>query len=103
MMQHMLVVTASASATSANGFFSLKRMTLSDGADTSSVADASTAPKASRFHQRWMDATQSFASTGVLSWNFSPSRSVMSHCILSALIVWPSAICGCGRYLSSSP
>ena len=103
MMQHMLVVTASASASSGNGFFSRKRICLSDGADTSSVAARSTPPNPSRCHQRWMLATQSRASTGVPSWNFSPSRSVMSHCLPSAPTVWPAAICGCGWKLLSWP
>src|SRR5579875_665443 len=103
MMHVMLSMPASALGSSGNGFFSRKRTTLSDGAETSSVAAISTEPKESTLPQRCTEATQSRASTGVLSWNLSPSRSVMSHCLPSLLVVWPAAICGCGWYLLSTP
>ena len=87
--------SASAFGSRANGFFSLKRITLSDGADSSSVRYISVPPNGLRLPKRCIVATQSRASTGVPSWNISPSRNVRSHCLPSSLITWPSTICGC--------
>ena len=86
----------SASGSSGNGFFSRNWMVLSSGADSSSVAASSAWPNASRLPQRWMLATQSRASTGSPSWNFSPSRSVSFHSLPSFSMVWPATICGDG-------
>ncbi len=92
---------ASAVGSSAKGCFSLMRITLSDGALISSVRAISACPIGSRTTQRLIVATQSFASTGVLSWKRSPSRSVMSHCLPSPETWWPSTICGCTPKLAS--
>ncbi len=93
---HMFVPTLpSASGSSGNGRFRRKRDGLVVGADSSSVAASSACPNASRLPQRWMLATQSRASTGVPSWNFSPSRSVSRQDLPSGSVVKPATICGC--------
>ena len=70
-------------------------MTLSEGALTSSVRAVSAVPIGSRCPKRLIVATQSFARTGLPSWNLSPSRRVNSHCSPSLEVVWPATICGC--------
>ena len=97
MMTGTLMSTASASGTNANGLFSRRRISLSVGAEISSVRASITAPNASRCPQRRMLATASRARTGVPSWKRNPSRSVSSHCLPSSLTTWPATICGCGR------
>ncbi len=94
---------ASATGTSANGFFSRMRMTRSDGADTSSVRLIIALPNASRWPQRRMHATQSRASTFSPSWKRRPSRSVSSQVRPSFSTLWPSTICGCGWKFASRP
>ncbi len=84
----------SAIGSSGKGRFSRKRMVASSGAESASVARISAAPKASRFAQRPMLATQSRASTRAPSCQTRPGRSVRSHCLPSSLTTWPSTICG---------
>ena len=67
------------------------------------MREPSAMPNASTWIQRLIEATQSAATTGELSWNFSPSRSVMVQVSLSSETVWPAAICGCGAKFSSLP
>ena len=74
----------SAVGSSGNGFFSRKRIEVSSGALISSVAAISAWPNASRLPQRCRLATQSRPSTGVLSWNISPGRSLIVQVLPSA-------------------
>jgi hypothetical protein len=83
--------------------FSRIRMVLSSGADISSVRAASAWPSASRLLARATEATMSRASTGLPSWNFSPSRSLPSQVRPSAESVAPDSICGCGLPPLSRP
>ena len=80
----MLVGLASAIGKSGNGRFSRTVSVLSAGAASSSVAASRAWPKASIVPQRWMLATASRASTGVPSWNSSPSRNISVQSLPSA-------------------
>ena len=86
-----------------NGLCSRMRKARSLSATTSAVAAPSTRPNESRAIQRRMLATASRASTGVPSWNISPSRSVKRQVAPSSSTLCPAAICGCGRDCASSP
>ena len=96
-------VLASASGSSGNGRIRRNTMLRSSGADTSAVAAISADPNASRTAQRRTLATQSRASTGVPSWNRSPSRSVSRHSNPSASTTCPATICGRATKDSSCP
>ncbi len=93
----------SASGSSANGALSLKTMVRSSPAERLSVAAISAWPKLSRLPQRSMLATQSRASTGVPSWNFSPSRSAIFQVLPSSSVTAPAAICGETAYFAFWP
>ncbi len=69
-------------------------MVRSSGALSSAVAASRRWPKPSRTPQRRMLATQSFASTGEPSWNFSPVRSFSVQRSPSAATSWLSTIWG---------
>ncbi|MNT29467.1 hypothetical protein D3C72_1652070 [compost metagenome] len=93
----------SACRISGNGFLSWNWIVLSSSAVSDSVACIRERPIRSFLAQRWMLATASCARTGAPSWNFNPSRSVIFHSSPPFSLVWPAAICGLGRYCSSSP
>ena len=76
-------------------------MVLSSVAESSSVSAMMVRPNGSRFAQRWMEATQSFASTRSPSCHFRPSRRVMRTSLPSFSVVRPSAICGRATNLPS--
>ena len=78
-------------------------MVRSVGAEISSTTDINEIANVSRTPQRLIDATTSRPRTGVLSWNFSPSRRVMVQSFASASTTTPSAICGCACICSSMP
>ena len=104
MIGHMEVADLpSASGNCGNGRLSRKRIVLSSGALSSSVASISAWPNASRTPQRLMLATQSRASTGVPSWNLSPVRRPSRHSRLSGLRTAPATICGVARNFASRP
>ena len=77
-----------------NGRLVRMRMLRSSGAVNSAICSSTEMPNTSRAPQRLMLATTSRPSTGVLSWNFSPSRRVMVQSVKSAFHTAPSAICG---------
>ena len=63
---------------------------LSSAAVSSSVIPIKVRPNESRFPQRWIEATQSRASTGVPSWNFRPLRRPMRTSLPSSSLVRPA-------------
>ena len=71
-------------------------MVRSSVASILSTASIIIAPKASRLPQRLMLAAQSWARTGVPSWNHKSSRSLIFQVRQSSSTVWPAAICGAG-------
>jgi hypothetical protein len=83
-------------ASSGNGFFNRQTKVRSSGASIAATRALNVSLTASRLSQRCSEATQSRASTGVPSWNTSPSRSFIVQRLPSSSIVWPSIICGCG-------
>jgi hypothetical protein len=93
----------STSSSGGNGRVSLIWMVLSSAAVMPSTERIMICAAESRAAQRWIEATQSCARTGVPSWNLRPSRSLMRQVRLSSLTVWPSAICGFGRNCASTP
>lgn len=94
---------ASASTTTPIGRLSRMRKLRSSGLSMRSVKPSRAWPKLSRAPQRLIEATQSTPRTGVPSWNFRPSRRRKDHVRLSSETVWPSTICGVGRFFASTP
>ena len=79
------------------------RIVLSSTATISSERWITRFSSGSRCPPRWIEATQSRASTGVPSWNFNPSRSVSVYCLPSFSTFSPASICNCGCNFASSP
>ena len=93
----------SALNSSGKGFFSRKRMRRSSTTSSASTTVSSFWPKGLRFIQRVSEGTTSCARTGSPSWNLRPGRSVIVTTLPPSSVTWPSAICGCGAKLASSP
>ena len=83
-----------ASSTRPKGSLSVSVKLLSPVTANSAPAAIKAWPRVSFLAQRWIDATQSSALTGVPSLNFRPGRSVKLQLLPSSEAVQLSTICG---------
>ncbi|MCY1514705.1 hypothetical protein D9M68_492540 [compost metagenome] len=83
-----------ASSTRPKGSFSVSVKVLSPVAASSAPAAIMAWPSVSFFAQRWIEATQSSAFTGVPSLNFRPGRKVKLQVLPSSEVVQLSTIWG---------